>query len=83
MPRLSKPVYESLPALYAALGLGLLWLSYRYSEAWWGTPCVLAGFVAVIAGLVIWMHRRAYRATSGDYLRRGRPVVEPRPDEPR
>jgi hypothetical protein len=81
VPRLNTPVYESLPVLYALAGAGLLWLSYRYREAWWSTPCVLAGFIAVIAGLVIWMHRRDYRATSADYRRRGRPV-EPRAEEP-
>jgi hypothetical protein len=83
MPRLTKPVYESLPAFYALLGAGLLWLSYRYDAAWWSSACVLAGFLAVIAGLVIWMHRRAYRATSRDYQLRGRPVAEPRSEDPR
>ena len=74
MPRLNKPLYESLPALYAALGATLLWLSYRGRESWWSTLCALAGLVALVAALMVWMHRRAYRATSGDYRRRGQPV---------
>jgi len=76
MPRLSKPVYESLPAVYAALGATLLWQSYRGRESWWSTLCALAGLVALVAGLMVWMHRRAYRAMSGDYQRRGQPVVD-------
>jgi hypothetical protein len=77
MPRLSEPVYESLPVVYAALGATLLWLSYYGREAWWSTLCAMAGFVALVVGLVVWMHRRDFRATSGDYRRRGQPVVEP------
>ena len=76
MPRLSKPLYESLPAVYVALGATLLWLSYRGRESWWSTLCALAGLVALVGGLMVWMHRRAYRATSGDYRRRGQPVVD-------
>jgi len=71
---LYKPVYESLPALYAGLGATLVWFSYRYQENWWSTLCALAGLVGLIAGLVVWMHRRDYRATSVDYRHRGRPV---------
>jgi hypothetical protein len=71
---LNKPVYESLPALYAAIGATLVWLSYRHQDYWWSTLCALAGFLGLIAGLVVWMHRRDYRATSLDYRHRGRPV---------
>lgn len=74
MPYLSKRVYESLPGVYAALGATLLWLSYRYRAEWWSTTCAVAGLVGAVAGLMIWMHRRDYRATSADYLRRGKPV---------
>ena len=74
MRQLNKPVYESLPAVYAGLGATLLWLSYRHQEAWWSTPCALAGLVGLIAGLVLWMRRLDYRATSVDYQHRGRPL---------
>ena len=76
MPHLNRFVYESLPAAYAALGATLLWLSYQYREAWWSTVCALAGLAGMVAGLMIWMHRRDYRATSADYQYRGRPVGE-------
>jgi len=70
---LNKPVYESLPSLYVLAGALLLWLSYRDRDNWWSTLCAVAGLVAMVAGLVIWMHRRDYRATSADYARRGHP----------
>ncbi len=76
MPRLNKPLYESLPAAYVALGAALLWASYHWRDAWWSTLSALGGFLAMVASLVLWMHRRDYRATSADYLRRGRPVDE-------
>jgi hypothetical protein len=82
MPHLRRPVYESLPGAYALAGALLLWVSYRYREVWWSTPCALAGLAGLIVGLVIWMRRRDYRATSADYRRRGRPVgdlEDPRP----
>ena len=82
MPRLTKPIYESLPAVYALLGAMLLWLSFHWREAWWSTPCALAGLLALVAALVLWMHRRDYRSTSADYLQRGRPVVEPGDEQP-
>jgi len=61
---LNKPVYESLPSLYVLAGALLLWLSYRDRDNWWSTLCAVAGLVAMVAGLVISMHRRDYRATS-------------------
>jgi hypothetical protein len=79
--RINKPLYESLPALYAALGVLLLWLSYRHRDAGWSTACAVAGLLGLVAGLMVWMRRRDYRATSADYMQRGRPVGESA-DEP-
>jgi len=76
MPYLSKRLYESLPGVYAALGATLLWLSYHYRAEWWSTTCAVAGLVGTVAGLMIWLHRRDYRATSADYRRRGKPVLD-------
>ena len=77
MPRLIKPLYESIPGVYVAVGAGLLWASYHWRTAAWSTLSAVAGFVVLVLGNVLWMHRRAYRATSADYQRRGRPLVEP------
>jgi hypothetical protein len=82
MPRLAKPLYESLPALYLLAGVVLCALSYQYGNRWWSGPCAVLGILALIAGLAIAMHRRDYRSTSGAYLRRGRPVIDP-PEDPR
>jgi hypothetical protein len=71
--RLSKPFYESLPLVYGALGATLLWTSYRYRDGEWSTPCAVAGLLGLVAGLVVWMRRRDYRATGADYMQRGRP----------
>jgi hypothetical protein len=76
VPRLSKPVYESLPGAYVALGAALLWASYHWRNAWWSTLSAALGFVGVVLGLVLWMHRRDFRATADDYRRRGRPVID-------
>ena len=76
MPRLSKPLYESLPGVYVLFGAALLWASYQWRAAAWSVACGVAGFVVLVLGIVLWMHRRAYRATSADYQRRGRPLVE-------
>lgn len=76
MARLAKPVYESLPFAYLLGGLLLLALSYRSSDSWWSGWCAGAGLLTLVGGLAIWMHRRDFRATSADYLRRGKPVID-------
>jgi hypothetical protein len=73
VPRLRKPIYESLPVLYVTAGAALLWLSYRGRDSWWSALCALGGFLTMVVGLAIWMRRRDYRATSTDYRRLGRP----------
>jgi hypothetical protein len=74
--RLNRTLYESLPVVYAALGATLLWTSYRYRDRGWSTLCAVAGLLGLVAGLVVWMRRRDYRATGADYMQRGRPVGE-------
>jgi hypothetical protein len=76
MTRLAKPIYESLPMAYLLGGGAMLVLSYRYSASWWSGLCAVLGLVALVGGLAVWMHRRDYRATSADYLRRGKPVLD-------
>ncbi len=39
------------------------------------------GLLGLVAGLMVWMRRRDFRATSADYMQRGRPVGESA-DEP-
>ena len=82
MRHLNKTLYESLPLVYAGLGATLLWTSYRYRGSGWSTLCAVAGLLGLVAGLVVWMRRRDYRATSADYMQRGRPVGESGDDTP-
>ena len=56
--RLAKPIYESLPVLYALIGVVLLGLSYRFEAAEWSGLCAVGGLLGQVAGLAIWMHRR-------------------------
>ena len=76
MTRIAKPIYESLPYVYLLGGALLLGLSYRNSASWWSGWCAATGLLALVAGLAIWLHRRDFRATSGDYLQRGKPVID-------
>jgi hypothetical protein len=76
MARLAKPVYESLPYAYLLAGVVLLIESYRDSELWWSGLCAGVGLLALVGGLAVWMHRRDFRATSADYLRRGKSVID-------
>lgn len=76
MPRLAKPIYEGLPYAYLLGGVLLLIESYRDSERWWSGACAAAGLLALVGGLAVGMHRRDFRATSADYLRRGKPVID-------
>ena len=81
MARLARPFYESIPGAYGTLGVALLWASYYWRDAWWSSISAVAGLVAVVVGLVLWMHRRDYRAMSADYQRRGRSLLESNEDQ--
>jgi hypothetical protein len=68
-----RPLYESLPALYAALGVGaLIWGYALQAEARWLSALLsCAGLLALLAGLVIWLRRRDYRRLREEYRVRG------------
>ena len=58
---LSKPVYESLPYYYMALGAAGVAASF-FIERWiWTELFGIAGLVGLVGGLVLWLKRRAYR----------------------
>jgi predicted MFS family arabinose efflux permease len=60
---LAKPVYESLPFYYMALGLGAL-LGGLYVNYWyWPLICIGVGLSSLLAGLVVWLKRRDYRSS--------------------
>jgi len=67
--RLSKPLYESLPWLYALGGVFALAVGYRLQQGWWSHLFTLAGIAGVMFGIVIGLRRRDYRARRAEYSR--------------
>ncbi|HEX4024515.1 MAG TPA: hypothetical protein VHX52_07410 [Steroidobacteraceae bacterium] len=64
---MSKPLYESLPWLYAAGGVLALGAGYRLRPGGLSTAISVAGLGGVIAGVAVWLRRRDYRARRADY----------------
>ena len=65
--RLARPVYESVPVVYGAIGGWGLWLAYLEPE---GAGPVIAGVIGVaaeIAALTVFLRRQDYRALSREY----------------
>ncbi len=58
---LSRPLYESLPYNYIAVGL--IALAGNFFLSYWYWPIISAGIglASLIAGLVVWLKRRDYR----------------------
>jgi LPXTG-motif cell wall-anchored protein len=67
---LARPVYEALPYLYAISGAGCLVASWFASGESWSLALLLVGALALLAGLVIWLRRRDFRAQQAEYDRR-------------
>ncbi len=60
---LSKPVYESLPFYYIAVGVAALTASLYVNYWYWPVICTVVGIGSLIGGLVVWLKRRDYRAS--------------------
>ena len=58
---LSKPLYESLPYVYVAVGLIALAASLYVNYWYWPLICVVVGIGGLAAGPAIWFKRRNYR----------------------
>ena len=58
---LSKPVYESLPYYYMALGLVAVVASVQIERWYWSELFGVGGLLSLVGGLVLWLKRRAYR----------------------
>jgi hypothetical protein len=67
--RLSRPLYEGLPWLYLSLGLFALIVSYGQSSSLLSLLVGLPGFMALMAGIVVLLKRRDYRAMRAHYER--------------
>lgn len=57
----SKPIYESLPYFYLAVGAISLFASMYLNHWYWPTICFVIGIGALVAGLVLFLKRRDYR----------------------
>jgi hypothetical protein len=67
--RLSRPLYEGLPWLYAACGLLALAGSYMQSSPWVSFLLGVPGLAFLLAGIVVWLRRRDYRRMRAQYAR--------------
>ncbi|HEX2790052.1 MAG TPA: hypothetical protein VHN17_06455 [Steroidobacteraceae bacterium] len=65
--QLSKPLYESLPWLYALGGALLIAASHQLHSGALSVLLLIAGTLAVIGGAAIWLRRRDFRATRAEY----------------
>jgi hypothetical protein len=65
--RLSRPVYESLPYLYMAIGGFAIFVFYLAPEGLRGVIAFVIGLVAETAALMLLLRRQDYRALSREY----------------
>ncbi|MGO8856315.1 MAG: hypothetical protein ACLQO1_11475 [Steroidobacteraceae bacterium] len=65
--RLARPVYESVPLIYAAIGGLAILLAYFDTEEPETAIALVIGLVAEVAALTVFLRRQDYRALSREY----------------
>jgi Flp pilus assembly protein TadB len=65
--RLARPVYESLPYLYMAIGGLAIFLFYLDPVGLRAVLAFVIGIIAAIAALTLFLRRRDFRELSRDY----------------
>ncbi len=65
--RLARPVYESLPYCYMAIGGLAIFLFYLDPEGLRAKVAFMIGFIAEIAALTLYLRRQDYRELSREY----------------
>jgi hypothetical protein len=65
--RLARPVYESLPYLYMAIGALAIFLFYLDPDGPRGVVAFVIGIIVETAGLTLLLRRKDYRALSREY----------------
>jgi membrane protein implicated in regulation of membrane protease activity len=65
--RVTRPLYESLPYLYIAIGLAAFATSFAWRVADWSWLLAAFGLVAILGGLVLALRRRDYRIQKRHY----------------
>jgi hypothetical protein len=65
--RVSRPLYESLPYVYIAIGAAAVGASFAWRVAEWSGIMALFGLIAILGGLVLALRRRDYRIQKRHY----------------
>ncbi len=65
--RLARPVYESLPLIYMAIGAVAIVVFYLDPAGVGGKVAFIIGLCAEIAALTLFLRRLDYRALSREY----------------
>jgi hypothetical protein len=65
--RLTRPVYESLPYLYMAIGALAIFLFYLDPDGPRAVVAFLIGIIAETAALTVLLRRQDYRELSREY----------------
>jgi len=65
--RLARPVYESLPVIYMAIGAVAIMVFYLDPPGVGGKVAFVIGVCAEIAALTLFLRRLDYRALSREY----------------
>jgi Flp pilus assembly protein TadB len=65
--RVSRPLYESLPYAYIAIGLAAVIASFVWRMADWSAILAVFGIIALVGGLVLVLRRRDYRIQQRHY----------------
>jgi len=58
---LSESIYESVPYYYMAFGFVAGFASWRIDDWYWSELLAVLSAISLVAGLVLWLKRRAYR----------------------
>jgi hypothetical protein len=65
--RLARPVYESLPYVYMAIGALAIFIFYLDPVGTRAVAAFAIGVIVVTAGLTLLLRRQDYRALSREY----------------
>jgi hypothetical protein len=64
---ISRPLYELLPYLYMLVGTVLLTAAWLVEVQLWPSVFLAVGALSLMAGLVLWLRRKDYRAKQAEY----------------
>ncbi len=65
--RLARPVYESLPLIYAVVGAFAIFVSYVDQPGMRAAATLTIGLAALVAALTLHLRRRGYREMRREY----------------